>query len=233
MKKIVVSLVLLVVLSGVGAFAAPQITVDEAVYQFGAVLEGAMVTHTFVLTNAGDETLTITNVSTTCGCTTTDLVKKTLTSGESVNLDVRFDSVGYGGQTITKLINVESNDPAAQPKFVLQLHGAVNKAQQYNIASGDLIYLFFLLIDLRAPEAYAASHMLGAISIPYDELNDWTDRLPTGVLIILYDQDGKLSDEAAQMLNKNGFPEAKSLLGGLNEWTRTYKDKFIFTAASE
>jgi len=232
MKKIVVSLVLLVVLSGVGAFAAPQITVDEAVYQFGAVLEGAMVTHTFVLTNAGDETLVITNVSTTCGCTTADLVKKTLTSGESVNLDVRFDSVGYGGQTITKLITVNSNDPV-QPQFVLRIQGTVNKKQQYNIASGDLIYLFFLLIDLRAPEAYAASHMLGAISIPYDELNDWTDRLPTGVLIILYDQDGKLSDEAAQMLNKNGFPEAKSLLGGLNEWTRTYKDKFIFTAASE
>ena len=151
---------------------------------------------------------------------------------ESVNLDIRFDSVGYGGQTITKLITVESNDPA-QPKFVLQLHGAVNKAQQYNIASGDLNYLFFLLIDLRAPEAYAASHMLCAINIPYDELNDWIDRLPTGVLIILYDQDGVLSDEAAQMLNKNGFPEAKSLLGGLNEWTRTYKDKFMFTAASE
>ena len=232
MKKIVVSLVLLVVLSGIGVFAAPQITVDEAVYQFGTVLEGVVVTHTFVLTNAGDETLAITSVHTGCGCTTTDLAKKNLAPGESVNLDTVFDTVGYGGRPVTKMIYVESSDPA-NPKVTLQLQGTVNKAQQYNVACGDLNYLFYLLIDLRDPETYAASHMLGAINIPYGELNDWTDRLPTGVLIILYDQDGIRSDEVAQMLNKNGFPEAKSLLGGLNEWTRVFKDKFIFTATSE
>ena len=232
MKRIVVSLALLVVLSAVGVLAAPQITVDNAVYEFGTVLEGVVVTHTFVLTNNGGGTLAISSVRTSCGCTTTDLAKKDLAPGESVNLDAVFDTVGYGGRTITKMIYVESNDPAA-PKFVLQIKGTVNRAQQYNIASGDLNYLFFLLVDLRDPDVYVASHMLGAINIPYAELDDWTDRLPTGVLIILYDQDGVLSDQAAQMLNKNGFPEAKSLLGGLDEWTRTYKDKFIFTATSE
>ena len=232
MKKIVASIVLLVVLSGVGVFAAPQITANESVYQFGTVLEGVVVTHTFVLTNNGDEALAITSVHTSCGCTTTDLAKKNLAPGESVNLDAILDTVGFGGRTITKMIYVESNDPA-NPKLVLQLKGTVNRAQQYNIACGDLNYLFYLLVDLRDAEMYAASHMLGAINIPYDELNDWTDRLPTGVLIILYDQDGTLSDQAAQVLNKNGFPEVKSLLGGLNEWTRTFKDKFIFTAASE
>ncbi|NIA03548.1 MAG: DUF1573 domain-containing protein [Nitrospirae bacterium] len=229
MKRIIVSLALLVVLSGITVLAASQITVDNAVYEFGTALEGVVVTHTFVLTNAGDETLVISSVRTSCGCTTTDLAKKDLAPGESVNLDAVFDTVGYGGRTITKMIYVESNDPAT-PRFVLQMKGTVNRAQQYNIASGDLNYLFFLLVDLRDPDVYAASHMLGAINIPYGELNDWIDRLPTGVLIILYDQDGVLSDQAAQMLNKNGFPEAKSLLGGLDEWTRTYKDKFIFTA---
>jgi len=232
MKKIVASFVLLVVLSGVGVLAAPQITANESVYQFGTVLEGVVVTHTFVLTNSGDEALAITSVHTSCGCTTTDLAKKNLAPGESVNLDAILDTVGFGGRTITKMIYVESNDPA-EPKFVLQLKGTVNRAQQYNIACGDLNYLFYLLVDLRDPEMYAASHMLGAINIPYDELNDWTDRLPTGVLIIFYDQDGTLSDQAAQVLNKNGFPEAKSLLGGLNEWTRTFKDKFILTATSD
>jgi len=232
MKRIVVSVVLLVMLSGIGVLAAPQITVDNNVYQFGTVLEGVVVTHTFVLTNAGDETLEIGNVRTSCGCTTTDLAKKSLAPGESVNLDAVFDTVGYGDRTVTKMIYVESNDPAT-PKLVLQIKGTVNRAQKYNIACGDLNYLYYLLVDLRDPDVYAASHMLGAINIPYDELNDWTDRLPTGVLIILYDEDGKLSDEAAQMLNKNGFPEAKSLLGGLIEWKRTFKDKFIFTPTSD
>jgi len=232
MKKIVVGFVLLVVLSAVGVFASPQITVDKAVYEFDTVLEGVVVTHTFVLTNAGDETLEITSVHTTCGCTTTGLAQQNLAPGESVNLDTVFDTVGYGGRTVTKMIYVESNDPAS-PRVTLQLQGTVNRAQQYNVACGDLNYLFYLLVDLRDPETYAASHMFGAINIPYIELNDWTHRLPTGILIILYDQDGTLSDQAAQVLNKNGFPEAKSLLGGLDEWTRTFKDKFIFTAASD
>ena len=232
MKRIFVSLALLLVLSTVAVLAAPQITVDNGVYKFGTALEGFVVTHTFVITNAGDQTLAISRVGTSCGCTTTDLAKKSLAPGESVNLDAIFDTVGYGGRTVTKMIYVESNDPAT-PKLVLQLKGTVNRAQQYNIACGDLNYLFYLLVDLRDPDLYAQSHLLGAINIPYAELSDWTDRLPTGVLIILYDQDGVLSDQAAQMLNKNGFPEAKSLLGGLNEWTRTYKDKFIFSETDD
>ena len=229
MKRIVVSIALLLVLSAVAVLAAPQITVDSSIYEFGTVLEGVVVTHTFILTNAGDQPLAISRVRVTCGCTATALAKKDLAPGESVNLDAIFDTVGYGGRSVTKMIYVESNDPAT-PKLVLQLKGTINRAQQYNIACGDLNYLFYLLVDLRDPDLYAQSHLLGAISIPYAELSEWTDRLPTGVLIILYDQDGVLSDLAAQMLNKNGFPEAKSLLGGLDEWDRTFKGKFIITA---
>jgi len=229
MKRIVVSIALLLVLSAVAVLAAPQIIVDSSIYEFGTVLEGVVVTHTFILTNAGDQPLAISRVRVTCGCTATALAKKDLAPGESVNLDAIFDTVGYGGRSVTKMIYVESNDPAT-PKLVLQLKGTINRAQQYNIACGDLNYLFYLLVDLRDPDLYAQSHLLGAISIPYAELSEWTDRLPTGVLIILYDQDGVLSDLAAQMLNKNGFPEAKSLLGGLDEWDRTFKGKFIITA---
>ena len=52
------------------------------------------------------------------------------------------------------------------------------------------------------------------------------------MLIILYDEDGTLSDQAAQMLNETRFPEAKSLLGGLNEWTRQFKERFILSSPS-
>ncbi len=228
MNRTIVGFLAIVALAGFSLLAAPMITTDSTTYDFGTVIEGAFVTHTFVLTNSGDATLTITRVTTSCGCTTTDLSQTSLAPGGSVDLDVNFDSVGYGGKTVTKLIYVESNDPA-QPKFVLQLKGSVNRAQPYNIACGDLNYLFYLLVDLRSPDSYAASHMLGAVNIPYEELNDWIDRLPTGVLIVLYDEDGTKSDQAAQMLNKNGFPEAKSLLGGFNEWTRIFKDKFVIS----
>lgn len=231
MRKI--GLVMLFVVLGLGAvaMAAPRISADVPVYDFGEILEGLAVVHTFVLQNVGDERLTIDGIQVSCGCTTTSLAKSTLAPGESVDLEVTFDSAGFSGK-MTKSIYVESNDPAT-PKLVLQLTGTVKRPQAYNIAVSDLNYLFYLLVDLRAPEEYAAFHLLGAINIPYEELNDWKDRLPKGVLIILYDANGTLSDQAAQALNVNGFPEAKSLLGGLNEWVRQFKDKFILPASTK
>ncbi|HDL84861.1 MAG TPA: DUF1573 domain-containing protein [Candidatus Acetothermia bacterium] len=225
MRKIGFIGLLLVLGLGLVVSAAPKISVGAPVYNFGAVIEGIAVVHTFVLKNVGDEPLTIGDVQVSCGCTTTSLSKSTLAPGESVDLAVTFDSAGFSGE-MTKNIYVESNDPTT-PKFILQLVGTVNRPQAYNIAVSDLNYLFYLLIDLRTPEEYATSHFLGAINIPYEKLVDWTPRLPKGVLIILYDEDGTLSDQAAQTLNETGFPEAKSLLGGLNEWVRQFKDKFI------
>jgi len=81
--------------------------------------------------------------------------------------------------------------------------------------------LFYLLIDLRDPEAYAAGHLMGAINISYWELENWSSRLPREArTIVLYDQDGTLSDLAAQKLSTQGFDKARSLLGGLGEWRR-------------
>lgn len=231
MRKIGLVMLFVVLALGTVALASPKISVDAPLYDFGEVLEGIAVVHTFVLSNVGDEPLTIGDVRVSCGCTTTSLAKSTLEPGESVELQVTFDSAGFSGEMV-KNIYVESNDPAA-PELVLQLVGTVKRPQRYNIAVSDLNYLFYLLVDLRTPQEYAVKRLLGAINIPYDELGDWTPRLPKGVLIILYDEDGTLSDQAAQALNANGFPQAKSLLGGLNEWERQFKDKFIFSPSTE
>jgi rhodanese-related sulfurtransferase len=227
MNRIIVSALTFVLLVGCIALAGPRIEVDSATYEFGSKVEGVVITHTFVITNSGNQTLTISRVYTSCGCTTTGLPKKNLAPGESVNLDAVFDTVGYGGRTVTKTIYVESDDPKT-PKLVLQMRGTVRQTEAYNITCGDLSYLFYLLIDIREPDLYAKSHILGAINIPYQELGEWIERLPSGVLIILYDQDGTRSDEAAQMLNRQGLSEAKSLLGGLEEWRRAYNSKFLF-----
>jgi rhodanese-related sulfurtransferase len=225
--RIITSLVALTLILGCAVLAAPDIQVDSAVHDFGSVVEGVVVTHTFVLANSGDQRLTITRVYTSCGCTTTGLPKKTLAPGESVNLDAMFDTLGYGGRTVIKTIYVESNDPKT-PKLVLEIRGTVKRTEAYNITCGDLSYLFYLLIDIREPDLYAKSHILGAVNIPYAQFQEWIDKLPSGVLIIVYDQNGTKSDEAAQMLIQRGFSEAKSLLGGLEHWSRAYGDKFLF-----
>ena len=231
MKKVVVLTLIAVMALGATLVAAPKIAVDNAVYDFGTVLEGVFVTHKFLLSNVGDETLTITSVRVACGCTATALSKTTLEPGESVELEANLDTSHYGGR-ISKSIYVESNDPE-DARLTLRLTGVVTQQETYHIAISDFNYLFYLLIDLRDPEDYAVSHLMGAINIPLAELGDWTDRLPQGVLIILYDQDGTQSDLAAQVLNDKGFPDAKSLMGGFAEWMNVYKDKFTISTAAD
>jgi rhodanese-related sulfurtransferase len=227
-RTIALTLFGILVCSLVG-LAAPKITVDNPVYDFGNVVEGNVVTHTFVLTNAGDQPLSISQVVTSCGCTTTTLTNKTVAPGESVPMQVALDTRGFGGQTLVKLIKIVSNDPV-NTTLVLQMKGTVLRAKPYNIAVGDLTNLIYILIDLRSPQAYAAGHLIGAINIPYAELSQWTDRLPKDVLIILYSADGSVSDQAAQTLIADGFVQAKSLLGGMAEWTHVYHDRFILSS---
>jgi len=229
MNKTAPVMLLVVAVFGLATLGAPRIAVDNATYDFGVVVEGIAVAHTFILSNVGDQTLEITRVNAVCGCTTTTLAKSQLAAGESVALEVLVNTAGFSG-SIAKEIAVESTDPA-NPKLVLTIVGATTRPQDYQIPVGDLNYLFYLLIDLREPNDYAAGHLMGAINLPYAELDLWESRLPQGVLMILYDWDGSLSDQATQTLQQAGFLEARSLLGGLNEWTLLYKGKYVADSA--
>ncbi|HDJ29434.1 MAG TPA: DUF1573 domain-containing protein, partial [Candidatus Acetothermia bacterium] len=60
MRRILVFAFLATLGLGWIGLAAPKISVDQAVYDFGEVVAGIAVTHTFVLTNVGDAALTIT-----------------------------------------------------------------------------------------------------------------------------------------------------------------------------
>jgi hypothetical protein len=119
MRWIAVLLLLLAVGAlGVVGLAAPTISVDSPVYT-ASVQSGSMVTHTFRLTNAGDETLKIANVMTSCGCTTTTLAKTDLVPGESIGLEAKVNTTGFVG-TVERTVTVQSNDPAT-PNLVLRL----------------------------------------------------------------------------------------------------------------
>lgn len=228
MRKTLILAVLTVVGLGLVALGAPKISSDTMSYDFGTVLEGTVVSHTFVLTNSGDTALSISGVQTTCGCTTAALAKSTLAPGESVDLTVHFNTAHYQGQ-VQKTVYVRSDDPAS-PQLTLSLAGTVTKLQSYQISAGDLSDLFYLLIDLRSADAYTAAHLMGAISIPNDQLAGWLDRLPKESLIILYDADGSLADQAAQMMTGKGFPAAKSLAGGFQGWKTAYGDKYVVSS---
>ncbi len=227
-------LAVLVMILGASALATGtvELSVDNPVFDFGTVVEGSFVIHTFVLTNTGDETLTITKVRTTCGCTTTALAKSTLDPGESVELQGIFDTTGYGGRTVTKGIYIYVND-ADIPTVTLKMTGGVIEIADYNITAGDLYLNFFLLIDLRSPDDYAAGHLFGAVNIPYEEITRWVDYLPRNLLIVVYDQDGTLGDQVAQWLIAKGFDpmNVKSLFNGLDGWIAGFGEDLIWPPA--
>ena len=234
MKKLrwTVSVVLLLVAAlAMTATAAATIHAEETQYDFGEVLEGYTVSHVFVLENTGTTTLQIVRVRTSCGCTTADLDTNFLEPGESVELEVYIDTAGFSG-SISKSIYVETNDEAT-PRLTLRMFGIVNRAQSYHISVTDMNYLFYVLVDLRDPAVYAAGHLMGAINIPYDELANSLSLLPTGVLMIVYDQTGDLGDLAAQMLIGANYPEARSLFGGFDQWLRSFGTKYVTPAGTD
>ncbi|MDD5646284.1 MAG: DUF1573 domain-containing protein [Candidatus Bipolaricaulis sp.] len=223
---------LLMVVGFLGTFAvcagaAPVVSVDHDTYNFGSVLEGTVVIHRFVITNVGNQPLYDLKVRSTCGCTTSSLPVTTLAQGASVEVEVAFDTRGYGGKTVTKTVYVESNDPK-RPSFPLRLQGQVVQMAAYNIAPSDLQYLIYILIDLRSSEAYAQSHILGAENIPYEQFTTRIPLLPSGNLIIVYDEDGTKGDEIAKALIQAGYRDAKSLMGGFAMWVRQTGTKFLW-----
>ena len=217
------------------AIAAPQIQVDSDTYDFGSILEGFAVEHTFVLTNTGDETLVIDRVRATCGCTTTALATDELRPGQSVELDAVIGTTGFGGQLISKSIYVYSNDPEYSDGFgpdrlVLTITGTVLRAEPYSITTEDLLLDSYVLVDLRPAAAFEDGHLLGAVNIEPGDLDATLGAfsLPESALLFLYDETGAGSYEIADDLFADGYILARALSGGLSAWVRGYGNRYTF-----
>ncbi len=78
-------------------------------YDFGTVVEGEKVYHTFEFTNTSSVPLIISGAEGSCGCTVPEsYTKSPILPGEKGSLDVVFDSEGRPG-TLTKSVRIFSN----------------------------------------------------------------------------------------------------------------------------
>ena len=89
-----------------------RLVVREPVFDFGTVERGATVEHTFVLRNAGDATLRIDNVKSSCGCTVAVVSERDVPPGGEGRITVTLDTARMVG-TKAKTVTVYTNDPAA------------------------------------------------------------------------------------------------------------------------
>lgn len=76
------------------------------------------------------------------------------------------------------------------------------------------------VLDIRAPGDFEAGHILNAINIPNDELNDKRKELNKYQQkpLIVYCENGTVSTHAIRLLKAGGFEKVFGLKGGLAAW---------------
>ena len=103
--------------------SGPKIVFETTVHDFGRAPSGEQVKYTYILTNAGDETLEISGVQ-ACGCITANWTRS-VDPGKTGSIPISFNSTGYGGP-VMKSVVVTCND-RLNPRPMLQFKGVVWK----------------------------------------------------------------------------------------------------------
>ena len=82
---------------------------ESQTHDFGDIVQGEKVEHTFTLLNEGTEPLVITNVQVTCGCTTPKgWPRDPIAPGQKAEITVAFNSAGKFGRQ-NKVVTIVSN----------------------------------------------------------------------------------------------------------------------------
>lgn len=86
----------------------PIITLQKSSHDFGDINQGDVVEQVFKFTNTGNQPLIISEIKTTCGCTTPVFPKNPIMPGASGEIKVGFNSAGKANKQ-TKVLPIISN----------------------------------------------------------------------------------------------------------------------------
>ncbi|MGA0333839.1 MAG: DUF1573 domain-containing protein [Kiritimatiellia bacterium] len=101
--------------------AQPVIFCEQAVVDFGEKPSGTVVEHVFLIENRGDDVLKISEIRSTCGCTTPGEKTMVILAGEQKELRVVMDLKGRSGPQ-NQQVTLFTNDPE-QRSFDLRISG--------------------------------------------------------------------------------------------------------------
>ncbi|WP_306351375.1 DUF1573 domain-containing protein [Flavobacterium sp. '19STA2R22 D10 B1'] len=90
--------------------AAVGITWKAEAHDFGDIKKGTPVSHDFTFKNTTDQTVLITNVKASCGCTATNYTKTPVKPGESASVTATYNAAAPGAfnKTVTVTTNTET-----------------------------------------------------------------------------------------------------------------------------
>jgi hypothetical protein len=87
----------------------PVLTLEKNTHDFGDIFQGDVVEHTFKFTNTGNQPLLITNIQTSCGCTTPTWPRDPIMPGGKGELKVGFNSAGKMNKQTKTVLPIISN----------------------------------------------------------------------------------------------------------------------------
>lgn len=90
--------------------AQPKLSIHKTKIDLGTIYQGEIKHVNLIVTNTGNQPLIISNIQTSCGCTSAKTSVPTLAPGSSDTIDVSFNSTGFDGKII-KTVTIQSNDP--------------------------------------------------------------------------------------------------------------------------
>jgi hypothetical protein len=107
---------------------SPEIIASRAdtLIDLGPMRSGEVILLAARLRNTGAEPLVVKDVSTSCGCTTTEYEKQPIAPGAEGRLELRFDSRGMWG-TQMKLVEIDTS--AGQRPFKIMLQAEVTEPE--------------------------------------------------------------------------------------------------------
>jgi hypothetical protein len=116
----------------------PEMSFDEKDFEFGEIMQGDKVEHTFKFTNTGKAPLVISNARASCGCTVPQWPKEAIAPGAEGEIHVVFNSRGKSGRQ-NKSIRITTN--IGEEPVVIYLKGNVKvPAPSTSTPSGNFVF---------------------------------------------------------------------------------------------
>lgn len=108
-----------------GALDKQKQAQDPYYWNFGKARQGEMLRHAFILKNPTKNVLKIQQVTTSCGCTASEVKKNVLAPQESTEIEVTFNTKNYSG--IIKQYIYVNTDSLREPIIRLTIEAEVLK----------------------------------------------------------------------------------------------------------
>ena len=85
---------------------------DGKSYDFGVIIQGENVVHTFEIKNVSHTNLLITSASASCGCTVPTFSRDPILPGKTGKVEVAFSSSGRSGKQIKSIVLTTNAQPS-------------------------------------------------------------------------------------------------------------------------